>query len=94
MDEEEISDWTDGAFIGCMAIALQLKALIAALIIQMKGPRGINSLFEVVTCSLENVEFILKIEFSIFPKGCSFNFVFFDVFGDSLFTIDGKLSKL
>jgi hypothetical protein len=55
MDEEEISDWTDGAFIGCMVIALQLKALIAALIIQMKGPRGINSLFKVVTCSLENV---------------------------------------
>uniref|UniRef100_A0A0G7ZNT9 Cytochrome P450 CYP86K6 n=1 Tax=Picea glauca TaxID=3330 RepID=A0A0G7ZNT9_PICGL len=60
---------------------------------RFKGPWGSDSLFEVVTCSPENLEYILKTEFLNFPKGRYFNSVFFDVFGDGLFTVDGELWK-
>ncbi|GLJ05627.1 hypothetical protein SUGI_0021750 [Cryptomeria japonica] len=52
-----------------------------------------NTLFEVVTFSPDNLEYIMKENFSNFPKGPYFKEVYFSTFGHGLFTSDDELWK-
>eukprot|EP01018_Ginkgo_biloba_P003694 Gb_24352 [translate_table: standard] len=49
-----------------------------------------SSLYTVVTCDPRNLDYILKTNFTNFPKGNHFRNIFMDVFGDGLFTADGQ----
>eukprot|EP01018_Ginkgo_biloba_P021570 Gb_36429 [translate_table: standard] len=49
-----------------------------------------TSLYAVVTCDPANVEYILKTNFTNFPKGNYFRNMFVDIFGDAMFTTDDE----
>eukprot|EP01018_Ginkgo_biloba_P034884 Gb_13905 [translate_table: standard] len=49
-----------------------------------------TSLYAVVTCDPANLEYILKTNFTNFPKGDYFRNIFVDVFGDAMFTTDDE----
>ncbi|GLJ05626.1 hypothetical protein SUGI_0021690 [Cryptomeria japonica] len=60
----------------------------------VRGPWFLRSnLFEVVTHTPDNVQYILKENFSNFPKGPYFKEVFFHTFGHGIFTSDDELWK-
>ncbi|XP_057869403.1 cytochrome P450 86B1 [Cryptomeria japonica] len=61
--------------------------------VKFSGPWKTRGLFEVITSSPPNLEHVLKNEFPNFPRGPYFKGVFFDVFGDGLFTADNGLWK-
>eukprot|EP01018_Ginkgo_biloba_P008128 Gb_27408 [translate_table: standard] len=61
--------------------------------LRFNGPWMTSYLFEVVTGSPENLEYILKNNFPNFPRGPYFKSIFFDIFGDGLFTADEELWK-
>ncbi|GLJ19769.1 hypothetical protein SUGI_0358160 [Cryptomeria japonica] len=58
---------------------------------KFRGPWISRDLFEVVTSSPLNLEHILKNDFPNFPRGPYFKGVFFEIFGDGLFTADHDL---
>ncbi|KAH9291501.1 hypothetical protein KI387_043309 [Taxus chinensis] len=52
-----------------------------------------DNFFEVVTSNPANLEYILKKDFANFPSGPYVKDVFYDIFGDGLFTADDELWK-
>eukprot|EP01018_Ginkgo_biloba_P008125 Gb_27411 [translate_table: standard] len=61
--------------------------------VKFNGPWMTKYIFEVVTASPENLQYILKENFLNFPRGPYFKSIFFDTFGDGLFTADDELWK-
>ncbi|KAH9319219.1 hypothetical protein KI387_020988, partial [Taxus chinensis] len=59
--------------------------------LKFSGPWMAKDFFEVVTSTPANLEHILKNDFPNFPRGPYFKAVFFDIFGDGLFTADHEL---